>query len=129
MNQNDANRSDRLISTADIPRLEMCPDLKHMGAFDPDNLTAAEVLKIITIALAKTKGADPLMGLKAEVVFNEQFARGMERGKEQGLRDGYNRGYNEGLEEGRREALDERAREEAERATLKAAALARRGGT
>ncbi len=110
----------------DIPQLEMCPDLKRMGEFDPDNLTAAEVLKVITLALAKTRGADPLMRMKAEVVMNEQFSRGRERGLEEGRRDGYHKGYREGLEDGKREALDARAQEEAERVTLKAAARARR---
>lgn len=109
-----------------LPVLEMCPDLKHMGDFDPDNMTAAEVLKVITIALAKTKGADFLARLKAEAVFNEQYSRGHTRGLEQGERWGFDKGYREGLEDGKREALDRIAKEEAEAATLKARARARR---
>ena len=120
------SEQDKWVRFADIPRLEMCPDLKHMGEFDPDNLTAAEVLKIITLALAKTRDADPLMRLRAETVYNEQFSRGMERGIKQGRSDGYRLGYAEGIEDGKREALDKRAQEEAERVTLKAAARARR---
>lgn len=110
-----------------IPRIEQFPDLKNMGEFDPDNLTAAEVLKVITIALAKTRDgrADSLVQFKAQVVMEEQFARGRRRGLEEGRRDGYGLGYSEGLEDGRLEALDKMARGEAERATLKAAAHAR----
>ena len=117
---------DRMIPMRDIRQLEMCPDLKFMGAFDPDNLTAAEVLKVITLALAKTRGADVFMRAKAEVIRNEQFSRGMERGINEGRIAGYSAGYTEGLEDGKREALDTRAQEEAERATLKAAASARK---
>jgi len=117
---------DGMIPMGDIRQLEMCPDLKHMGEFDPDNLTAAEVLKVITLALAKTRDADVLMRLKAEVVMNEQFSRGYERGLKEGKDRGYQLGYSEGLEDGKREALDTRAQEEAERATLKAAARARK---
>jgi len=126
MSQQSGDDGRRLVPMGEIQRLEMCPDVKHMGAFDPDNLTAAEILKIITIALAKASGADPLLRLKAEVVFNEQFSRGQERGRTEGFRDGYSRGYEEGMEEGRREALDQLARDEAERATVRAAASARR---
>ena len=113
------------IRLADLPRLEMCPDLKHMGEFDPDNLTAAEVLKVITLALAKTRGADVLMRMKAEVVMNEQFARGRGRGLKEGYERGYWNGYHDGLSDGKKEAVDTRAQEEAERATIKAAARAR----
>lgn len=117
---------DRMIPASEIRQLDMCPDLKHMGEFDPDNLTAAEVLKVITLALAKTRGADVLARMKAEVVMNEQFSRGYDRGFKEGKDGGYRLGYSEGLEDGKREALDTRAREEAERATIKAAARARR---
>ncbi len=123
------SEEDRLIPSSQIRQLEMCPDLKYMGEFDPDNLTAAEVLKIITIALGKTRGADMLMRLKAEVVMNEQFSRGHERGLKEGREIGYRLGYSEGVDDGKREALDTRALEEAERATIKAAARARRTGT
>lgn len=122
----EQQRKDGWITCGEIPQLEMCPDLKHMGGFDPDNLTAAEVLKVITLALAKTKDADFLARLKAETVMNEQYSRGAAFGREQGFRDGYHKGYLEGVEDGRREALDRLAREEAEAATLKANALARR---
>jgi flagellar biosynthesis/type III secretory pathway protein FliH len=126
MHQHDKG-SDGLFPMANIRRLEMCPDVKHMAKeFDPDNLTAAEVLKIITLALANTKGADGLARMKAEVVMNEQYHRGATFGREQGERRGYENGYREGLEDGKREALDKLASEEADRATLKAAALARR---
>jgi flagellar biosynthesis/type III secretory pathway protein FliH len=105
----------------------MCPDLKHLPAeFDPDNLTAAEVLKVLTIALAATRGADPLSRLKAQHVMDEAYSRGRRAGLEEGRRIGFNLGYAEGLEDGAREARDKIAREEAERATLKAAARARR---
>jgi len=121
--------SDGLVPLVNIPLLEMCPDVKHMAKeFDPDNLTAAEVLKVITLALAKTKGADFLAKMKAEVVMNEQYHRGATFGREEGERRGYGKGYLDGLEDGKREALDRLAKEEAERATLKASALARRGG-
>lgn len=110
-----------------IPVLEMCPDLRHLPAdFDPDNLTAVEVLKVITLALACTRGADPLAKLKAETVMNEQYARGRRRGLEDGERLGFDNGYREGLEDGARESRDRIAIEEAERATLKARASARR---
>ncbi|MDA8107560.1 MAG: hypothetical protein M0015_02895 [Betaproteobacteria bacterium] len=108
------------------PILDMCPDLKHMGTFDPDNLTAAEVLKIITIALANACNADPLARLKAESVMNEQYSRGAEYGRKQGFDNGYRRGYLEGLDDGRKEVLDKTSAEEAERAILKTAARARR---
>ena len=117
---------DRMIPSSDLRQLDMCPDLKHMGEFDPDNLNAAEVLKVITLALAKTRGADVLARMKAEVVMNEQFSRGYDRGLKEGKDRGYHLGYSEGLEDGKREALDTRAQEEAERATIKAAARARR---
>lgn len=123
MSNSDRNK---WVKSNELPVLEMCPDLKHMGEFDPDNLTAAEVLKVITLALAKARGADPLARLKAESVMNEQYSRGCERGEAIGRRIGYNLGYNEGPEDGRREALDELAREEAEQATVKASARARR---
>ena len=120
---NQPNLPQGLVS---IPVLEMCPDLKFMGAFDPDNLTAAEVLKVITLALARTKGADPLARLKAESVMNEQYSRGADFGRKQGFDNGYRRGYLEGLDDGKKEALDKLAIEEAEQATLKARARARR---
>lgn len=98
----------------------------EMRQSDPDNLTAAEMLKVITLALAQTRGADPLIRLKAEALMNEDFARGMQRGFKKGSSDGYHMGYREGREEGKREALDTRAMEEAERVAVKAAARARK---
>lgn len=121
-----SNDRNEWVKSNELPVLEMCPDLKHMGEFDPDNLTAAEVLKVITLALAQARGADPLARLKAETVMNEQYSRGHDRGEAIGRRIGYGIGYNEGVEDGRREALDRLAREEAESATLKARATARR---
>jgi hypothetical protein len=110
-----------------IQPLEQFPDLAHMAReFDPDNLTAAEVLKVLTMMLAKTRGADGLAKLRAQVVMEEQYARGFRSGRDDGERVGYQRGYLEGLEEGRKEALESAAREEAERAMVRAAASARR---
>ena len=121
------NDSNRFIAASEIPQLEMCPDLRHLPpAFDLSKLTTAEVLKVITLALATAADADPLARLKAETVMNEQYSRGAAFGREQGERTGYGRGYQEGLEDGKREALDALAAEEAESATLKAAARARR---
>lgn len=123
---NDAERGD-LIPMGSIPRLEQFPDLKHLPkTFDPDHLTAVEVLKIITLALAQTKGADVFMRLRAQAVMEEQFARGCKAGRDEGRREGYGAGYAEGLEEGKREALDKKSAEEAESAMLRAAARARR---
>ncbi|SRR6266581_7904693 len=96
------------------------------GSFDLDHLTADDVLKIITLALAKTRHVDGLTVLKAEAVMARQFTRGFTQGRADGHRDGYEDGYSEGLEEGKREALDERAHEEAERVTVRAKAQARR---
>jgi hypothetical protein len=121
-----SDRDKLLLPFGSIPRLEQFPDLKNVGEFDPDNLTAKDVLKVMTLVLAKTRdGADSLI-FNAQFVMEEQFARGRRRGLEEGRRDGYESGYREGLEDGRREALGAIAQEEAERATLKAAAHARR---
>lgn len=112
---------------ATIRVLEQFPDLRTLPPlFDPDNLSAGEVLKIITLALAKTRGADGIARLRAEAVFEEQWARGRQYGLQEGERRGHDKGYFQGVEDGRAEALDKLSREEAERATVKASARARR---
>jgi flagellar biosynthesis/type III secretory pathway protein FliH len=115
-----------MLPMANIKVLEQFPELKKLPQFDPENLTASDVLKIITIALAKTAGADPLAGLRAQAVMEEQYARGNRDGYARGRRDGYQAAYLEGLEDGRKEALDKSAQEEAERVSIKAAARAKR---
>ena len=108
--------------------LQQFPDLPKLKEFELENLMAHDVLRIITIALASTRGAEGLDKLRAQSVMEEQYARGDRTGYARGTREGYQRGYLEGLEDGRREALGEIAKEEAECVAIKHTALARKFG-
>lgn len=92
----------------------------------PAQLNLHDVLKALTVALAKLPGADGLLIGKAHVALESKHGEGFRKGKEAGFREGFDQGYNDGLEDGKREALAHEAAEEAERATLKASAKARR---
>lgn len=101
----------------------MQPD---QAVVNPTEATPAQVLAALALALAKIFPAEPSLLFTAQARMESQFADGVRRGREEGFRDGYGAGYAEGHDDGRREVLDARAAEEAERASLKASALARR---
>jgi len=104
-----------------MPELQAAPT----DAILPPEPTLHDVLAAVTLSLAKLPGADGPMILRAQAALEAKYAAGFRRGQEVGRQDGYTLGYQEGLADGRGEALDERSREEAARATLKAAARAR----
>lgn len=93
----------------------------------PPELNLRSILETLEVAFHKLPGADVDMLARAQARLHEQYAAGFRRGQELGIHDGYRNGYDEGFEDGRREALDDQAKEQAEVATLKAAARARRG--
>lgn len=107
------------------PATNQQPDLEVL----PPHPTYSSLLEALELALHKLPGADQGMLIRAQARLHTQYAEGFKRGQELGIRDGYRKGYDEGYEEGRREALDERAREQAEAATFRASAKARRAST